>query len=157
MEHHRLRKYRGPETWKRVRAAYEAGESGPSCARRFDVGLANLRKKARREGWSRKDQADRADRELPREAPAPDWSSEPEDDLDVDMAPVNRRDALDACLDHAALAMTRGESQKALAALKAALAYADMTTKLGKVDDPDGMKRGRDAALAALRAQGVIL
>jgi hypothetical protein len=53
--------------------------------------------------------------------------------------------------------MARGESQKALAALKAAMAYADMTTKLGKVDDPDGMKRGRDAALAALRAQGVIV
>lgn len=53
MEHHRLRKYRGPETWARVRAAYVAGEPGPSVALRFDVGLSNLRKKARAEGWDR--------------------------------------------------------------------------------------------------------
>lgn len=151
MDHYRLRKYRGPETWKRVRAAYEAGESGPSCARRFDVGLANLRKKARLDGWSRRHQAERADRALPQESEAAD-----RDFPDDDSMPINRREALEACLDHAAVAMTRGDSQKALAALKAALAYADMTTKLGKVDDPTGMKRGRDAALAALRAQGVI-
>ena len=54
MEHHRLRKYRGPETWDRVRQAYVAGESAPSVARRFDVGLANLRRRAMAEGWTRK-------------------------------------------------------------------------------------------------------
>ena len=54
MDHYRLRKYRGPETWARVREAYVAGESGPAVALRFDVGLANLRKRARAEGWSRK-------------------------------------------------------------------------------------------------------
>ena len=61
MEHYRLRKYRGPETWARVRKAYEAGESGPSCALRFDVGLSNLRKRARNEGWDRKSQARKND------------------------------------------------------------------------------------------------
>ena len=54
MEHHRLRKYRGPETWARVRQAYIAGESAPSLVRRFDVGYANLRRRARLEGWTRK-------------------------------------------------------------------------------------------------------
>ncbi|MFT4911877.1 MAG: hypothetical protein ACI9YM_000450 [Brevundimonas sp.] len=53
MDHHRLRKYRGPETWARVRAAYVAGESAPSVARRFDVGLSNLRRRAMAEGWTR--------------------------------------------------------------------------------------------------------
>lgn len=53
MEHHRLRKYRGPETWARVRAAYIAGEPAPSVARRFDVGLSNPRRRARLEGWTR--------------------------------------------------------------------------------------------------------
>ncbi|MBU2271542.1 MAG: hypothetical protein KKE52_09610 [Alphaproteobacteria bacterium] len=53
MEHHRLRKYRGPETWARVREAYVAGESAPSVARRFDVGLSNLRRRAMAEGWTR--------------------------------------------------------------------------------------------------------
>ena len=53
MEHYRLRKYRGPETWAQVRRAYVAGESAPSVARRFDVGLSNLRRRARAEGWTR--------------------------------------------------------------------------------------------------------
>jgi len=53
MDHHRLRKYRGPETWTRVKAAYVAGEPAPSVARRFDVGLSNLRRRAMAEGWTR--------------------------------------------------------------------------------------------------------
>ena len=61
MEHHRLRKYRGPETWDRVRQAYVAGESAPSVARRFDVGLSNLRRRAMAEGWTRKVIAGRLD------------------------------------------------------------------------------------------------
>lgn len=151
MDHYRLRKYRGPKVWAKVREAYLAGETGPSCAKRFDVSLANLRKKALREGWTRNREAERLDEELPVHQVAP---SDPE--IEEDDAPINRRAALDACLDHAAVAMARGESQKALTALKAALAYADLSGKLGKVDDPDGMKRGRDAALAFLRAEGVV-
>lgn len=65
MDHYRQRKYRGPETWKRVREAYATGESGPSVAMRFDVGLANLRKKAMREGWTRNRLAVASDRALP--------------------------------------------------------------------------------------------
>ena len=61
MEHHRLRKYRGPETWARVREAYIAGESAPSVARRFDVGLSNLRRRAMAEGWTRTRIAERLD------------------------------------------------------------------------------------------------
>lgn len=53
MDHFRLRKYRGPETWAQVRKAYVAGESAPSVARRFDVGLSNLRRRAMAEGWTR--------------------------------------------------------------------------------------------------------
>jgi len=53
MDHHRLRKYRGPETWAQVREAYIAGEPAPAVARRFDVGLSNLRRRARLEGWTR--------------------------------------------------------------------------------------------------------
>ncbi len=65
MDHYRQRKYRGPETWARVREAYAAGESGPSVAGRFDVGLANLRKKAMREGWTRNCVALALDARLP--------------------------------------------------------------------------------------------
>ncbi|WP_395649696.1 hypothetical protein [Brevundimonas sp.] len=61
MEHHRLRKYRGPETWAMVRQAYIAGESAPSLVRRFDAGYANLRWRARIEGWTRKQIAETLD------------------------------------------------------------------------------------------------
>lgn len=131
MEHFRLRKYRGPEVWARVRQAYEAGESGPSVAQRFDVGLANLRKKCRREGWSRRHQAERADRDLPggRMAAARD----PAED-GATGGPIDRQAALAACLDHAAAAMARGEGQAALAALKAARAFTELT---GQLRDPE--------------------
>ncbi len=72
MEHHRLRKYRGPETWARVKAAYIAGESAPSVARRFDVGLSNLRRRAMAEGWTRNRIAEQLDlKPERRRAPAP--------------------------------------------------------------------------------------
>ncbi|MCS6622846.1 hypothetical protein N0B44_07990 [Roseibacterium beibuensis] len=61
MEHYRLRKYRGPETWAQVRKAYVAGESAPSVARRFDVGLSNLRRRAMAEGWTRSRIAEQLD------------------------------------------------------------------------------------------------
>jgi hypothetical protein len=47
-------KYASPETWELIRTAYMRGESGPSLARRFNVGLWNLYKKAMDEGWSRR-------------------------------------------------------------------------------------------------------
>jgi hypothetical protein len=44
-----------------VREAYVAGESAPSVARRFDVGLSNLRRRAMAEGWTRTRIAERLD------------------------------------------------------------------------------------------------
>lgn len=144
MDHYRLRKYRGPEVWARVRQAYEAGESGPSVARRFDVGLANIRKKSRLEGWSRRHQAARADRDLPPreriEAPDVDPGAD---------APIDRQAALSACLDHAAAAMARGEGQAALAALKAARAYTELT---GQLCDPAAEEADTAARWRAIEA-----
>lgn len=47
-------KQRSPAVWARVREAYLAGEPAASVARRFDVGLGNLRYRANAEGWTRK-------------------------------------------------------------------------------------------------------
>eukprot|EP01035_Chromulina_nebulosa_P041103 gene41104-55572_t len=47
-------KQRSPAVWARVRQAYLAGEPAASVARRFDVGLGNLRFRANAEGWTRK-------------------------------------------------------------------------------------------------------
>jgi hypothetical protein len=138
MDHFRLRKYRGPEVWARVRLAYEAGESGPSVAQRFDVGLANLRKKCRLEGWSRRHQAERSDRELPGEriaaaaaADAPpgaggdpaDGSAAPPEPLQVRRRAVDRAAALLA-EGRAAEALTQLKAAEALARLDAAEAWA---------------------------------
>lgn len=51
-------KKRSDETWGRVRRAWEAGETGASLARRFDVGLDNLWRRRATEGWQRGRKAD---------------------------------------------------------------------------------------------------
>ena len=71
MEHYRLRKYRGPETWARVREAYVAGEPAASVALRFDVSVANIRKKSSREGWTRRHVAEAIDLRRMRGEPDP--------------------------------------------------------------------------------------
>lgn len=128
MDHFRLRKYRGPEVWARVRLAYEAGESGPSVAQRFDIGLANLRKKCRLEGWSRRHQAERSDRDLPGERIAaaaadapPGAGRDPAGDPAASPEPseVRRR-----AVDRAAALLAEGRATEALTQLKAAEALA---------------------------------
>lgn len=126
MEHFRLRKYRGPDTWRRVREAYVAGESGPSLARRFDVGLANLRKKASREGWTRTAVAVALDRDLPRgplEAFGGGTGADPAESADP---PTVRRRAL----ARAAALLAEGRATEALAQLKA----AEALVRLGAVE-----------------------
>lgn len=132
MEHHRLRKYRGPETWARVRAAYVAGEPGPSVARRFDVGLANLRKRARQEGWDRASLARAHDLKPIRGEPDPqppavgpladdavaDADAAPAAPLDFD--PVrNPGAAARLALGRAAEDLAHGRTDRALASLRA--------------------------------------
>lgn len=46
-------KFRSEETWAEVRRGWEAGETGASLARRYDVGLANLWRRRAAEGWER--------------------------------------------------------------------------------------------------------
>lgn len=123
MDHFRLKKYRGPETWARVRIAYEAGESGPSVARRFDVGLANLRKKARIEGWCRRAQARRADAEL---AGTPVAARRPEGAAEAP-PPADPVQALGVALSRASAALAAGRAGEATALIRAAEALARLT------------------------------
>lgn len=123
MEHHRLRKYRGAETWVRVRAAYVAGESAPSVARRFDVGLSNLRRRAMAEGWTRNRIAEQLDlRPLRRGAddpplaltalsPAGETAEPPYIDPEVAVARAIRR---------AAWLLSQGQAAEAMALMRAA-------------------------------------
>ncbi|WP_426036363.1 hypothetical protein [Brevundimonas sp. DC300-4] len=120
MEHHRLRKYRGPETWARVRQAYIAGESAPSVARRFDVGLANLRRRAIIEGWTRKTYARQIDLQ-----PIRGGADEPDGGLERlveagEIPPVNAHVALAEAVRRAAWLLSRGKTAEATAQLRAA-------------------------------------
>ena len=51
---------RSDEAWTEARADYLTGFSAEEVCRRHDIGLSALRKRARREGWRRSDQADPA-------------------------------------------------------------------------------------------------
>jgi hypothetical protein len=120
MEHHRLRKYRGPETWARVRQAYIAGESAPSLARRFDVGLANLRRRAMAEGWTRKIYAAQIDLK-----PIRGGADEPEEGLRAlveagETPPIDAHAALAEAVRRAAWLLSRGKTAEATALLRAA-------------------------------------
>ena len=53
-------KFRDEETWAAVRRAWEDGETAASCARRFDVGMANLWRRRASESWERGRPADPA-------------------------------------------------------------------------------------------------
>jgi hypothetical protein len=47
------------------------------------------------------------------------------------MGPIDREDAMTACLNHASAAMLRGDGPAAIAAVKAAQAYGELTKQLG--------------------------
>ncbi|GAW42241.1 hypothetical protein SH203_02657 [Brevundimonas sp. SH203] len=148
MEHYRLRKYRGPEVWKRVREAYEAGESGKSVARRFDVGLANLRKKSRREGWSRKDTAARLDRELEPARPDPT----PTDAAPA--PPVDPRKAVEEAMQRAGGLLVQGRGGEAQVLVRSAEALARLADRAepARAAEADDEARSEDD-LARLIAQ----
>lgn len=129
MEHHRMRKYRGPETWDRVRQAYVAGESAPSVARRFDVGYANLRRWARLEGWTRKAIAERLDLK-PLRGGADDPRAALEALTDLDTLPetpsISPREALAKAVRRAAWLISEGKAAEAAPLLRAAEALDRM-------------------------------
>lgn len=126
MEHFRLRKYRGPEVWARVRQAYVAGEPGAQVAARFDVSLANLRKKASREGWTRNQAARASDPLILATQPA--ILGEPGVS---DVPPVDPETAHRSAIERAAVLLAAGRGAEATVLLKAAEAFARLSA-----DDP---------------------
>lgn len=119
MEHFRLRKYRGPEVWARVRQAYVAGEPGAQVAARFDVSLANLRKKASRKGWTRNQAARASDPLILATQPA--ILGEPGAS---DLPPVDPETARQSAIDRAGVLLAAGRGAEATVLLKAAEAFA---------------------------------
>ncbi|CAN5193859.1 hypothetical protein BH09PSE1_BH09PSE1_12150 [soil metagenome] len=123
MEHHRLRKYRGPETWAMVRQAYVAGESAPSLVRRFDVGYANLRRRARIEGWTRKAIAETLDLKPLRggaEDPRPALTALAALEGQPEPPFIAPREAVAKAVRRAAWLVSEGKAAEALVLLRAA-------------------------------------
>ncbi len=132
-------KQRSPAVWARVREAYLAGEPAASVARRFDVGVGNLRFRANAEGWTRKAVmaaagteeaaeevrlAGRADPVLPAEAP-----------IDIDP-----EEASAAGIRHAAALIAAGRGAEALSLLKAVQGLAqtlEATASYDEEPEPD--------------------
>jgi hypothetical protein len=130
MEHHRLRKYRGPETWARVRAAYIAGESGPAVARRFDVGLSNLRRRALEEGWTRIRIAGQLDRQLPRDAGDPRPGLQALLASDAPMGTMEPAEAVRLATLHAAWLVSERRPTEAMALVKVAVALRQLELRM---------------------------
>ena len=135
MEHYNLRKYRGPETWALVREAYLKGEPGPSPAKRFDVGLANLRKKARREGWTRRRHALATDAAGVRRMAARE--------AEFGEAPPTPWAALEAAVRLAGEALASGRSTEAGATLRAAESMVRLVALTTPLEPPPPPPRRR--------------
>lgn len=125
MKHHRLRKYRGPETWAQARDAYVAGEPAPSVARRFDVGLSNLRRRAMAEGWTRKAVAARIDLKTARGGPG---------EVEEEVGFVRLEEALEKAARRAAWLVAQGRGPEARELLRA----ADELSRIGRYALPEG-------------------
>lgn len=146
MEHYRLKKYRGPEVWARVRVAYEGGESGPSIARRFDVGLSNLRKKARLEGWTRKDIAQKLDGELEpaRETAPPPVPQGP---------PVDPQTAVETAMQRASSLLAQGRGAEAQTLIRSAEALAKLAERAGEAAAAAAEQPSEEEAIAQYMAE----
>ncbi len=155
MEHHALRKYRGPEVWARVRKAYLAGESAPSVARRFDVGLGNLRKRASAEGWTRSRAALHDDLKPERAAAAVADGSLDAPVEAVQEYPVGTRAAMKRAADRAAWLIAEGRGAEAMVLVRA----AEALSRLVDMQDLDGetpverFLRQRATTVARAKAQ----
>ena len=106
-----------------MREAFIAGESGPSCARRFDVGLANLRRRARAEGWTRAAIAAKLDLKPLRggvDAPPPAIGPLASWDDELDLADIPPREAMGVAVRRASALLAAGQATEAAALLRAA-------------------------------------
>lgn len=125
-------KQRSAAVWARVREAYLAGEPAASVARRFDVGLGNLRYRAHAEGWTRKAALAGAEAEAATEearwagradrAAAPDPAARPEPPREIDPAT-----ALQTAMRRAGGLLAEGRATEAATLLKAAEALSRLT------------------------------
>ncbi|MDO9223934.1 MAG: hypothetical protein Q7U20_09525 [Caulobacter sp.] len=141
-------------TWEMIRAAYLSGLSAPTVAARFGVSVSGLRKRAQREGWTKRNQADwrsgvqvgppspgpwpapgpdaaQAAAPVPPSAPIPDTGDLPPElaglhAIAVPPAPLDAPSVARKALSLAMRALTNGRSADALRLARAAALIAKL-------------------------------
>lgn len=136
----------GAETWVRVRAAYVAGESAPSVARRFDVGLSNLRRRAMAEGWTRKRIAEQLDLKPLRggaDDPAPALAPLSPVGETAEPPYIDPEVAVERALRRAAWLLSQGQAAEAAALMRAAERLERKWVEMGVAASMTGRGRRR--------------
>lgn len=156
-------------TWEMIRAAYLSGLSAPTVAARFGVSVSGLRKRAQREGWTKRNQAHWrggiqvgppspwSDPPAPAPVPIPDAGDLPPGLADlqaiaVPPAPLDAPSVSRKALSLAMRALTRGQSADALRLARAAALIAkldEVVPQHWEVDDADEVQ-SRHSALQDL-------
>jgi len=160
-------------TWEMIRAAYLSGLSAPTVAARFGVSVSGLRKRAQREGWTKRNQADwrggapvgppspwtepAAAPSTPAPVPIPETGDLPPDlaglhAIAAPPAPLDAASVARKALSLAMRALTRGHSADALRLARAAglIAKLDETVpQQWEIDDADEVQ-SRHSALQDL-------
>ncbi len=138
-----------PAVWALIRADYLAGLSGPTVAARFGVSVWALRKRARREGWTKARQAELVAAALAPPGPAALPAPLPAPLAEVEAAvaaldpPLEIRpaDLARKALSRAAEAVRRGEGLSALRLVRAGEAIARLDGQFAPAfDDVDRLE-----------------
>lgn len=117
-------KIRSARVWALIRARYLAGETAPRLAEIFDVTEANLRKKAWKEGWCKRDLPD----------PSPSIDPVPTGPI-----PEDARSAARAAVDEAVRLMGCGQYERATQAARLAEMLGRASERLADAEPGDGV------------------
>ncbi|MES2032640.1 MAG: hypothetical protein V4466_00565 [Pseudomonadota bacterium] len=129
-----------PATWELIRAAYLSGQSAPTAAARFGVSVSGLRKRAAREGWTKRAYVAGGAAGLAPLAVAADATTPPlpgEEptlaELHARAVPPPRHDPIAVArmaMGHAARCLIAGEADLALRHVRAATAIVGLERQL---------------------------
>lgn len=131
-------KVRSPEVWALIRDAYLAGDSAVTLAKRFDVTIANIQRKAGREGWTKRGYA--AARAAEGASPPPETGTAPRSATTAD------NDAFGLAMVEAEAALRAGRGGDAMRLMQAAEHYLALRYRLA---DQERQRREAEEAVQA--------
>jgi hypothetical protein len=145
MNNRRSYKVRSPEVWALIRDQYLAGDSAVVLAKRFDVTIANIQRKAGREGWTKRAYA------------AARAAQDTEPPVEAGVAPPSAapasNDAFAVAMIEAEAALRAGRGAEAMKLMQAAEHYVELRRRLeaDALARSSGSPQDERAKLAELR------